>query len=270
MVKSEALSAAGEITLLGEPAVLRRLLGLLMQPEQLPGPADILDAASQPGARSAFFLLDCDEQGDVERFVLHTLRRLFQHLSHLTMQRQVERQGRIRGRVVWPATYKARYAQDYDPSRFVCREVQHKYDTPENQLLKFLVERIRECLQAVPPVLRSGACYFPAGKSECPKENAQRLMNIESAISHYRRNIHWRKITLVDRLSDLHLARAEAARIEEYAAALDLYQRYQQIVLSSSWAEIVRIGKRNLPLPASAGQEQDVWIRFGAAILLSP
>ena len=95
------------------------------------------------------------------RFLDDGLSRILLHMTRRTEQQRVEQRSRVRGRVAWPATYKARYGEDYDPARFVCFEVRHQFDTPENQLVKHLVTQIEHCLQAMPPILRTGVCTSP-------------------------------------------------------------------------------------------------------------
>ena len=106
-------------------------------------------------------------------------------------------------RVAWPATYKARYGEDYDPARFVCFEVRHQFDTPENQLVKHLVTQIEHCVQAVPPILRTGVCYFPAGRLRGPFFVADRLAGLETALSRFRRNVTMRSVTLPDQITEI-------------------------------------------------------------------
>ena len=89
----------------------------------------------------------------VEPFITTTLTRLLHQLNRSSEQRQQLYHGQVRGRVQWDATYKARYLGDFDRTIFVCREVHHRYDTPENQLLKYMIEEIEKCIQAIPPMI---------------------------------------------------------------------------------------------------------------------
>lgn len=121
---------------------MRRFVGLLMSPAPPEPFKEVLPSAMHKAARATYFLLDTSEQYDAETFITYTLGRLMRQLNHNTRQQPVVYQGRVRGRIMWPATFKAHYGQDYDPSRYVCREVRKQYDTPENQLLKYLIEQL--------------------------------------------------------------------------------------------------------------------------------
>ena len=89
----------------------------------------IVPANLRFAARAAYFLLDAGEREaesfipDAETFLTESLERLLRKLTRVTERQQVERHGQVRGRVLWSATYKARYVQDYDPGLFVCRDV---------------------------------------------------------------------------------------------------------------------------------------------------
>ena len=146
----------------GEAAVLRRFVELsLSTPDKEPLAA--VSAAAQAALAATFALSDMREGRDMLRFAEDPLNRILLHMTRRTEQLRVEQRSRVRGRVAWPATYKARYGEDYDPTRFVCFEVRHQFDTPENQLVKHVVTLIEHYQQAVPSVLRTGVCYFPAG-----------------------------------------------------------------------------------------------------------
>jgi hypothetical protein len=260
---------ADEAAFRGESTVLRRLLGLMMASYPAATREQILSPGAHFATAAAYFLLDVEPQGGVETFITYTLGRLLRQLNRNTEQRRAEYRGQIRGRIEWTATFKARHRQDYDPTRYVCREVRHQYDTPENQLLKYLVERMGECLQAIPEVIRAGACYFPATGNHGPPSTATaaRLGRMEAALNNFRRNVRLQYVTLPQHIDELHLLRAETARMEEYAALARIYRRYRAVVVPPSWAEIVAIGKRMIPLPGHAGPDGDPWIRLGAAVL---
>lgn len=257
------------VTFRNESAVLQRLLGLLMTPLAPVAFEEILKPEMQPAAKAAFFLLEGGDQTNAETFLTYTLMRLLRQLNHNTMQRPVMYRGRVRGRILWPATVKARHGEDYDPNRYVCREVHQLYDTPENQLLKFMVERLEACLQAIPPVLRAGGCYFGFAKNSLRPAlaTATRLEKMELALTQFRRNIYLRDVEAPTSIREIHLLRAETARMEEYAEVARLYRRYKNLVVSTKWDELLKIGKRVLPLPGMVGAEGDRWIDLGAAVV---
>jgi hypothetical protein len=149
-----------------ETEVVYRLLRLLMSP----APPKIwagLEPYQWPATAAAYFLLDAVPGGGgedditVERFVSEVLSRLLHELHQCTEQRQVTYEAQVRGRVSWSSTFKARVSDDFNPGRYVCREVHHLHDTLENQLVKYVVVKITQSLRMVPAALRSGRCYTP-------------------------------------------------------------------------------------------------------------
>jgi hypothetical protein len=230
-------------------------------------PADLLPARLHLAARATYLLLNVDQRGDVETFVTHTLGRLLRQLNHNTQQQQIEVPGRVRGRVVWSATYKARYAQDYDPTRYICREVRHLYDTPENQLLKYVVEQVTRWLKAVPKALQAGACYISAEDERRPLLTATRLARMELTLNALRYHRRLQDVTLPASITPTHLLRAENARLEEYADVARIYTLCQATVASPAWDAVMAIGRHALPLPGGVAPESDMWIRFGACML---
>lgn len=257
------------VTFRHESAVIQRLLGLLLAPPSSLAAAEILTPERQRVAKTVFFMLDIGARANAETFMTYTLLRLLRQLSHNTMQRPVTYRGQVRGRVQWPATFKARHGEDYDPNRYVCREVHHLYDNPENQLLKFMVEHLATCLQAMPPALRTGGCYFGFTKNSQPPAlaTAARLEKMEFALTQFRRNIYLHDVEAPARITEQHLLHAETARMEEYAEVARLYRRYTQFMASATWEELFEMGKRVLPLPGNVGPEADPWINLGAAIV---
>src|SRR5262245_19398105 len=98
-----------------EIKVLRRFVGRLMSPGRIPVWEQV-DTETRFAMRSAYFLLNHEPGYDAESFVTVTLERLLQRISRVNEPMQVEYQGQVRGRIIWPATFKARYREDYDPS----------------------------------------------------------------------------------------------------------------------------------------------------------
>jgi type VI protein secretion system component VasA len=231
--------------------------------------------------QAAYFLLDVPgENGEggagsqagkpppnVEQFVTETLRNLLLHLSRATERHQIEYRGQVRGRILWSNTLKARCSDDYDPTRYVCQQLHTQYDTPENQLLKYVVKLLLDCLEELPPSLRAGTCLPARDPAEGPVRIARRLEPMEAMLEQVQRNVLWRAISTPSFLSELHLLRAETSRFEEYAEVVALYRRHQQVVLRGRWEQIAEVGRRVLLLPACTGPGEERWIRLGAALL---
>lgn len=244
--------------------VLERLMALLMQPAKLPR-WEALPREMQQGLRAACFLLDVQAGRDAETLVLHVLPRLERQLHHRTERVREERRERVRGAISWAGTYRARAGAQGDPTLYVCRETRHEYDTPENQLLRLMVDRLEACRAAVPAPLRGGTSWEGGA---VPRSTPLRLERLRAALAGFRANPRLREVTLPHRATELQLRRAEASRMREYAEVRRLYARYEAVVLAADpWPELVAVARRVLLLPAAEGPEAEPWLQVGAALL---
>jgi hypothetical protein len=250
-----------------EAAALRRILAFTSAPPKAAAWAELATSGRLFGAAATFFLLDQEPQHDVETFVVYTLGRLLQHLSRRREANEIQYHGRVRGRVLWPTTFKARFAQDYDPTRYVCREVRYQYDTPENQLLKFVIERVSQCMQGIPDELRSGVYIDLSRYDLAPTPIATRVVAMETALARLRRNLYLREVSVPQQVTELHKVRAETAKMDEYRTVLRFFHHYEDGVAVPSQEYVYSVGKRVLPLPRDMNDRSRIWFHLGADIL---
>lgn len=256
----------------GETAMLHLLLAELMTAR--PGRFALaqLGKRQQDVISSTYFLLDGEPRHNTEHFVTYTLGQLIEQLGRETQRPFATYIGQVRGQVNWPATVKARYADDYHPGRFVCREVRRDYDTPQNQLLKYLVEQIYDCLQAVPRAIRQGACYFAlptsGGLAQRPVPTAARLDRMEAALGRARLHAGYREITTPVSITADHMRAAALAREESFVEVVAALKRYDSLRKTPERAEaLAAAGHCMLPLPGQAGGPGELWIKLAVAIL---
>ena len=251
-----------------EAAVLRRLF-TLVRTTRSQDAWSLLAGSHAPAALAAtFLLLDVEEEHDVERFMRHSMARLLQHLNRRTERQHVEYRGQVRGRISWSQTYRARYAGDYAPALFVCRETHYRFDTPENQLLKALVGRIGSLLALLPASLRVGACYGPDGA----RPMHMRLAGIQGALQRFGRNIYLRQVAVPSRITLKHVRGAQTAELAEYRHA-ELLLRHVDAVLETARADELQPYARHvagsaLPLP-NAEPAGEPWLHFAADVVRS-
>jgi hypothetical protein len=247
----------------GELVVMRRFLNLQLG-EQQPW-QELLPDHQQVRARAVYFLLHRDHEIDVDSFLTHHLARLLQQIACHTERRSIREQGRVRGRIDWPATVKSRLGGEHAPTRYICRQVHRHFDTPENQVVRALVEAIAACLELVPPIARSGACYYPYGSHQTVP-TAALLTRLEVACRSLRNHARLREISLLAEISEDHLRRAQSTTQEEYRLAARLWQCFQRTVRSRSWAEMIRLAHRVLPLPGDLDHDGELWLRLAAGL----
>lgn len=243
-------------------AVLSAFIGYLMSPSPVPLEKLFSAIHQRSRVRSIYLLLDNQNPGNLHQFMSYTLPRILEQLHHTTVRVNVDYQGRVRGRVVWPATYKARFSQDYNPNLYSCRQVQPFFDTLENQLLKHVIEEMHRWLQSVPDAIRSG---FMAGLDKrALLPIVTRLQVLETRMHEILRNIYLRQITSITQITPLHLQRAENSRLEEYTAIVDLYRHLFE---RPDWHPFHTEGQRFLLLPDRVTPETEVWIQAAATLV---
>jgi len=228
----------------------------------------------EQSGREAYFVLHRALRGeiDVVSFVTVTLDRLPRGLACRTEREQSEYRGRVRGRVAWAKTWKARLSDEYDPTRFVCTEVRRQFGTPENQLVKFMVETAWSLVEAIPPVIRQGVYCRPGPDGDEPMSvgaTFERISRIEATLPRLRVHPQLREISIPERITLEHLRRAETSKMEEYGQVASLYRRYHRCLIARDWQELVDLGHTLLPLPARLDAEGKQWLRFAAMVLKS-
>lgn len=253
--------------------VFSRLVGLLLATRGL-SLGQRFPLGFEQRAREAYFVLHRDprDEIDVVSFVTVTLERMLRGLASRTDREQCDHRGRVRGRVAWAATWKARLSEEYDPTRFVCTEVRRHFDTPENQLVKFMLETVWSLVEAISPVIRQGVCCRPApdgSGSMSVTATGQRLSGIEATLPRLRVHPQLREVSIPDRITLEHLRRAETSKMEEYGQVARLYRRYHRCLIARDWQELIDLAHSLLLLPARLDKEGENWLRLAALVLKS-
>ena len=248
-------------------AVLEGLVRLMMEP---PAPAPweaLFEKGDHVRARTTYFLLHRHDKVDSQSFVTEVLERLLQQLNCRMERETIVYEGRVRGKILWPATLKSRYTGDYDPTRYVCLDARRRFDTPQNQLLRYVVETLWRCLRRVPEVMRAGRCFYPHSGRTDLETIGDRLAEMEGTLHRLRGHVRLREVELLSHVTPEHVYRAETSKMEEYGLAAELYRRYDAAVLSRSWDAVVRFSSSVLPLPARCDEEGERWLRLAASAL---
>ncbi|NJN18182.1 MAG: hypothetical protein HC822_18915 [Oscillochloris sp.] len=193
--------------------ILRRLLATVMQPPQ-PAIWDAPEPALLQAAAASYLLLDHDPPYDAENFVLTTLESLLHEASRSSIHRLVRDTRAVRGRVLWGATIAARATAGQGEQPYVYQEVRRQYDTPENRLLRLLIEQLAAAIPLVPLALRSGGSYIPARVAGDWAPAAPRLRRMEDILIQARFSPRLRHVPLPERVEPAMLLRAETSRNE--------------------------------------------------------
>jgi hypothetical protein len=190
----------------------------------------------------------------VHNFIFHFAPVLLHQLSRTTEPQRVILHGRVRGKVDWSATYKARYSEDANPTVFVCQQSWRRFDRPENQLFKFLLHTIQSCLIRVSSPLREWRAWGPAlctSQGE-PLFIADYLATIAHRVRHFTTHAYLREVNLPENISGRHLLAARTSKTELYSKLAGLYKLYNNVVAVPDWSEWASILSHTLPLPREA------------------
>lgn len=171
--------------------------------------------------------------------------RLLTQLNRSTHPRPVELRGRARGKIDWGATVKARSGRQQDPTIFVCRESWRLYDLPENQLLKYLLDRLQRFQERTPAELGPWT-WSPSENSG--DRNAVRLEDqlerFASRLSRFAKNAYLREVELPPVIDSEHLRAARSSRNPFYQEAARFYLDSVCAVEKPTWASWQRMLRR--------------------------
>jgi hypothetical protein len=253
-----------------EAARLRRLLAMVMAP---PSPS-AWERPTEPLRRAAalaYLLLDRQPPHDAASFLTAGLDHLVRELARNSARQVVTDQRGVRGRVLWSATIAAQAERGDGAPTFVYREVRPQYDSPENQLLRFVVELLYAGIQALPAPLHAATCYMPGQGLAEGTPAGPRLAQIAGALRRARASAGLRAATLPARITPQHMLRAETARNEGYAIVSRIYRRYAALASPSGWrAALGEVGRRAIILPDEPGPQADMWVELAAIALREP
>lgn len=245
-----------------------RLLQALLQ-EPLTDPQAALHQVSEWrfAFTAAYFLADTRPQSDVVDFVQHTVPLLLRQLQRTTKHQRETYVGRVRGRIDWPATTKARYQTGYNPAIYVCRQPQRLEDTPENQLLKFVLTAVDRTTMMISPVMLTAERWTAERGAE-----SNWLRERAAAISQLLRpllgHIRLRQVTLPDAITSQHLLKARTSKTELYGRVADIYQQYHALIIQGDWASLRPLFTHTLLLPTETTPAAKMFIRLAAAGIL--
>ncbi|MCA9958451.1 MAG: hypothetical protein KC443_05430 [Anaerolineales bacterium] len=240
-----------------------QFLHYLLQGVSIADPQAVVTAdPSLARALSAAYLLADTRKGyDILAFVRDTLPLLLRQLQRSTRRERVTYQGQIRGRVDWPATTKMRLQNEVNPALYVCRPPLRQENTPQNQLLKYVLVSLENLIRDLPVELQMAELWTAV--SDPPSTPfTQRLthmtFHLRQALSHVR--LH--DIDVPDVISTHHLSKAQSSKNEMYGVVVGLYGQYEQIVRRHNWEALWPVMSQTLLLPDPTIPWGDTCIRL--------
>ena len=165
---------------------------------------------------------------EVEALV-NELPKLIRNLSHSTQKEVIECRGVVRGRIDWNLTLKERYSQGFnDPSLFICQPATKMYDLPENQLLKFILWKIRSLTEAI---------ELSIPKELIEQDEWRRWVDIIGSryfkVKNVSKNIYFQQISLPRLIKPKALQKAYRHRNQSYDQVAECYELYEKLFISN-------------------------------------
>lgn len=210
------------------------------------------------GVTAACFLLyQPREKGQtsVGEFIFRTAPLLLQQLSRSTQRERVTLKGQVRGKVDWTNTYKARLGANADPSVYVCLRSSRIFDRPENQFFKFMLQRVKACVERVPTYIRDWQSWGGGvnnGREGDPLHIGNYFASLAHHVGVFNAHVSLREVKLPHSVDSLHILAARAAKNSLYGHLATLYDSYKAVIEVSSGESWARVIGQTLPLPPAA------------------
>ena len=251
------------MTDLPSPAPEQELLDRFLSPLGPPRWADLMPIVGS--AKHAYFALHRSPYGDPTSAVTEIFPRLVQSLGVDSSPVRNEYVGRIRGKIDWGATIRSRCEADQNPQRFVCREAERHTDTPENQLIVWLLQRLRESLREVPPAIRTGSCRHGVAGERFVAVSMQ-IDALEAGLYRLTAHPRLRDVTVPFNLGEVHIDSAYRARHPGYELAAELCRKWHRLHQRLSRRALVDLGRFSVLVPGR-GPDSPLWTDLAALLL---
>ncbi|MCC7554323.1 MAG: hypothetical protein KO202_07545 [Methanobacteriaceae archaeon] len=200
--------------------------------------------------KAAHFLLSRELKEFIE-----VLPQLLRNLTHSTLKEKIESRGIIKGRVDWNYTYKSRYTLGYnDPSLFVCTPPLKSYDLCENQVLKFLIEKIIYLYENPLQFIKN----IDGIKTDWHSIISSRYFKAEKAMN----NIYFNNISSVKAISPKHLRKTQNNRNQYYKKVANLYKLYEELFIKNTLEKLKELLSKQLIKPASDDTLYELFVFF--------
>ena len=169
--------------------------------------------------------------------LIEELPKLLRNLSHSTHKELVECRGIIRRRIDWNMTFKERFSQGFnDPSLFICQPSTKMYNLPENQLLKFIIWKIRRLSENINLKITEDLLDFETWN------NWQDMI-----ISHYlkikkiSKNIYFQQISMPSSIKSKTVQKAYKHRNQSYDKVAECYELYEKLFITNDHEVLRRL-----------------------------
>lgn len=165
---------------------------------------------------------------------LKCLPSLLRNLSHSTYRKNEEMRGRIRGNINWNDTIKNRLSSGYnDKTLFVCSPPNKYYNLEENQLLKFLLNKIIHLKEFNLPFAEPSKYEFDFEKIDESDDWYTKVRERYEVCKKTLKKVYFDDIDNIEKVSHKHLKKTANHKNFLYSKIVfDVYKLYYDLFIS--------------------------------------
>ena len=191
---------------------------------------------------------------------IETSKKLVRNLSHSTMNHDIISRGMIRGSIDWCQTYEERSKEGFkNGSIFACKTTNKIYDLPENQLFKFLINRIISMTRN-----SSIGDKTPLKLEESEKDIWHNdILRTRRTALQIRKNSRMRDISDVDYIKPKTVRKAFKNKNNQYKTVVDCYLLYRKIFLEDDNLEnLMDLINKQILEPMNDNKLYEIYLLF--------
>ena len=190
---------------------------------------------------------------------IETSKKLVRNLSHSTMNHDIISRGMIRGSIDWCQTYEERSKEGFkNGSIFACKTTNKIYDLPENQLFKFLINRIISMTRN-----SSIGEKTPLKLEESEKDIWHNdIIKIRRTALKIRKNSRMRDISDVDHIKPKTVRKAFKNKNNQYKVVVDCYLLYRKLFVENNRDSLIDLINKQILEPLNDNKLYEIYLLF--------
>lgn len=185
---------------------------------------------------------------------------LMRNLAHSTQKEIVEYNGIVKGRIDWNLTFKERYSRGYnDPSLFICRPASKMYDLPENQLLKFILWKIRKLSENIDILPNISDEILEKDKTNYwLKLILERYLEVRRTLKH----VYFQNISIPRTIHSKDIQKVNNSRNKLYKKVVTCYNLYDGIFRENNMEMLKDLLEKQILEPLNNDKLFEIYVLF--------
>jgi hypothetical protein len=185
---------------------------------------------------------------------------LMRNLSHSTEKETVECRGMVKGRIDWGLTIKERYSRGFnDPTLFICKPASKMYDLPENQLLKFILNKIQDFSENIDFINIPEEDVFEESQM---KYYSSIIFDKYFASKKTLKHVQFQYIKDVKFIKAKNLQRTRNHRNKHYRTVVNCYNLYQDLFILNDQKTLRKLVEKQLLEPLNNDKLYELYVLF--------